>query len=73
MKFKHFSHMIERRFETKIKVMRTDNAKDFLNHEFHDFCVKTGIIHDSLVHILRNKMGLPKGELGLFKRELEHY
>ena len=47
MKFKHFSHMIERRFETKIKVIRTDNTKDFLNHEFHDFCVKTGIIHET--------------------------
>ena len=29
MKFKHFNHMIERQFETKIKVIRTDNAKDF--------------------------------------------
>ena len=47
MKFNHFSHMIERHFETKIKVIRTDNAKDFLNHEFHNFCVERGIIHET--------------------------
>ena len=37
LKIKQFVQMIERQFEKGIKVIRTDNAKDFINHDLQTF------------------------------------
>ena len=38
-KIKKYIQMIDRQFEQKVKVIRTDNAKDFLNSEFYHYYI----------------------------------
>ena len=47
MKVKQHVQMIERQFEQKVKVIRTNNAKDFMNNDFYHYCNKLGIIHET--------------------------
>ena len=39
--------MIERQFEKGIKIISMDNAKDFVNHDLHNFYANLGIIHET--------------------------
>ncbi|CAN1753617.1 Retrovirus-related Pol polyprotein from transposon TNT 1-94 [Linum perenne] len=45
--FKTFYQMIHTQFNTPIKVLHTDNAKDYFNHEINTFLTTHGIIHSS--------------------------
>jgi len=45
--FQHFFAMVKTQFGVSIKRVRSDNAKDYFNHEFNTFCQKEGIIHES--------------------------
>ena len=38
--------MIERQFEKGIKIIRTDNAEAFVNHDLQNFYADLGIIHE---------------------------
>ena len=67
MKFKQFSQMIERQFEKKIKVIRTDNAKEFLNHEFHNFCVESRIIHETSCAYTLQQNGVVERRIGIIQ------
>ncbi|CAN1822216.1 Retrovirus-related Pol polyprotein from transposon TNT 1-94, partial [Linum perenne] len=45
--FKTFYTMIENQFQTKIRVLRTDNAKDYFNTVLGSFLSSRGVIHSS--------------------------
>ena len=45
--FQHFFAMVKTQFGVSIKRVRSDNAKDYFNHEFNSLCQKEGIIHES--------------------------
>lgn len=45
--FKQFHSMIETQFSTKIKVLRTDRARDYFNFVLGDYLVTHGILHQS--------------------------
>jgi hypothetical protein len=42
-KFKEFKDLVENQTEKKIKVLRTDNGREFCGTEFEEFCKKCGI------------------------------
>ncbi|KAK0593418.1 hypothetical protein LWI29_036352 [Acer saccharum] len=45
--FKNFNSMIQTQFQTKIKVFRTDNAKDYFNSLPGKYLMDQGIVHQS--------------------------
>ncbi|CAN1152028.1 Retrovirus-related Pol polyprotein from transposon TNT 1-94, partial [Linum perenne] len=45
--FQNFYTMIETQFQTKVKVLRTDNARDYFNSALGSFLSTHGIIHSS--------------------------
>jgi hypothetical protein len=42
-RFKYFKALVENQTEKRIKVLRTDNGRDFYGNEFEEFCKKCGI------------------------------
>ena len=47
MKIELFVQMVGRQFEKGIKVITTDNAKDFVNSEVQNFYVELRIVHET--------------------------
>lgn len=47
MVFKNFYNMIQTQFQTKIKIFRSDNGKEFFNQVLGSFFGEKGIIHQS--------------------------
>eukprot|EP00253_Pinus_taeda_P033545 PITA_33545 len=45
-KFKEFKALVENQTEKKIKVLRTDNGREFCRKEFEEFCKKFGIARE---------------------------
>lgn len=45
--FAKFHSYIERQFPYKLKVLHSDNGTEYINHNFHDYCAKFGIIHQT--------------------------
>jgi transposase InsO family protein len=42
-KFKEFKALVENQTDKIIKVLRTDNGREFCRNEFEEFCKKCGI------------------------------
>ena len=36
--FKHFKSMVETQFNSKFKILRTDNGSEYINNDFKSFC-----------------------------------
>lgn len=45
--FKNFNSMIQTQFQTKIKVFRTNNFRDYFNSILGEYLVSNGIVHQS--------------------------
>ena len=45
--FKNFNTMIQTQFQTKIKVLKTDNAKEYFTSILGDYLLSQGIVHQS--------------------------
>ena len=45
--FKHFKSMVETQFNSKLKVLRTDNGSKYINTDFRSFCSTSSILHQS--------------------------
>ena len=45
--FKNFYTLVQTQFQTQIKIFRSDNGKDFLNHVLGNFFDEKGILHQS--------------------------
>ena len=45
--FKNFNNMIQTQFHTRIRVLRTDNGKEFFNRSLGDYLLGEGIVHQS--------------------------
>jgi transposase InsO family protein len=45
--FKEFYAEVKNQFDTSIKVLRTDNAREYLSSQFQTFLTSEGIIHQS--------------------------
>lgn len=43
--FQYFHYMIQTQFETRIQILKTDNAKDFFNSVLGPYLIQQGIIH----------------------------
>ncbi|PKU77708.1 Retrovirus-related Pol polyprotein from transposon TNT 1-94 [Dendrobium catenatum] len=46
-KFNEFQNLIARQFNTKIKILRSDNGGEFSNKNFINYCNSNGIIHQT--------------------------
>ena len=42
---KNFKNMIQIKFQSKIQILKSDNARDYFNSVLGEFLVKEGIIH----------------------------
>ena len=67
MTIKQFSQIIERWFEKKIKVIRTNNAKDFLNCKLQNSSVESGIIHETSCAYTPQQNGVTKRRIGIIQ------
>ena len=45
--FKHFKNLVENQYSSKIKVLRPDNGKEYVNSQFQNFCSDHGILHQT--------------------------
>ena len=45
--FRNFHNMIQNQFQTKIQVLRSDNAKEYFNSILGNYFLDNGIIHQS--------------------------
>ena len=45
--FKNFYSMVKTQFNSKIKILRTDNGREFFNNNLSSFLLENGIIHQS--------------------------
>ena len=45
--FQDFSNLIENQYNTRIKILRTDNGTEFVNQNFSNFLKQKGIIHQT--------------------------
>ena len=45
--FKHFKSMVETQFSSSLKILRTDNGSEYINHDFKSFCSTSGILHQT--------------------------
>ena len=54
--FKHFKSMVETQFSSSLKILRTDNGSEYINHDFKFFVQPLGFSIKLLVLILLLKM-----------------
>ncbi|XP_057529897.1 uncharacterized mitochondrial protein AtMg00810-like [Amaranthus tricolor] len=54
--FVDFYHMICTQFQTPIRILRTDNGREYVNTEMHQFFTSKGIIHQTSCPDTPNKM-----------------
>lgn len=47
--FKTFKSMAENQLNMKIKILRSDNGTEYVNHDFDNFCKQEGILHQKTV------------------------
>ena len=45
--FQNFHAIIQTQFQTKIQILKTDNAKEYFNSSLNTYCLNQGIIHIS--------------------------
>ena len=69
MKVKQYVQMIDRQFEQKVKVIRTDNAKDFLNNDFYQYCNELGIIHETSCAYTPQQNGVAERRIGIIQEK----
>ena len=69
LKIKQFVQMIERQFEKGIKVIRTDNAKDFINHDLQTFYANLGIVHETSCVYTPQQNGVAERRIGIIQEK----
>jgi len=57
-KFKSFKVFVEKQSGRKIKVLRTDNSREYINHEFKELIRSEGIRHQTTVPYNPQQNGL---------------
>ncbi|KAL0849649.1 hypothetical protein ABMA28_013903 [Loxostege sticticalis] len=57
-KFKEFKAYAENQLSTTIKILRTDNGREYLSNDFQTFLKKSGIIHQTSVPYTPQQNGL---------------
>lgn len=45
--FQQFHKMIQTQYSKKIRILRSDNGGEFVNHQFHEYFKKHGLIHET--------------------------
>ena len=45
--FKHFQNLVETQYFAKIKILKSDNGREYLNSQFQQFCSESGIVHQT--------------------------
>ena len=61
---KNLINTIENQFSERVKGLRTDNAKDFLNRELREFLASKGIIHETSCPYTPQQNGLAERKIG---------
>lgn len=69
--FSEFQKKFENRLETKIKSIRTDNGREFINESFRQHLNKLLALNKALAikrscHIIHKAMGKWKGRIGCY-------
>ena len=62
--FKNFFFMIKTQFDVEIKRVRSDNAKDYFNHDLSSFFIEKGIIHESSCVYTPQQNGVAERKIG---------
>ncbi|KAA0035624.1 Beta-galactosidase [Cucumis melo var. makuwa] len=63
--FQNFYHTIETQFHKKIVILRSDNGREFQNHNLSEFLVSKGIVH-------QNSCAYPPRQNGVAERKNHH-
>lgn len=45
--FKMFHKMIATQFDAKVRILRTDNGREYVNNEFQDYLAENGTINQA--------------------------
>lgn len=56
--FKNFYSMIQTQFDTKIKIFRTDNGREYFNHVLGSFLAEKGILYQSSCIVTPQQNGI---------------
>lgn len=56
--FKDHEALVENQLECKIKILRSDDGKEYVNGIFHDFCQTHGIVHQKTAPYSPQQNGL---------------
>ena len=58
-----FIDLIFNQFDKRLRIFRSDNAKEYFSNEVNSYMENHGIIHESSCVNTPNKMGLRRGKL----------
>lgn len=62
-RFKKYKALVHNQTNNRIKVLRTDNGKEYLSKEFSDFLRKKGIIHEKSTPYIHQQNGRAEREM----------
>ncbi|KAL4030378.1 hypothetical protein IC575_008614 [Cucumis melo] len=60
--FQNFYHTIETQFHTKIAILRSDNGREFQNHNLSEFLASKGIVHQTSCAYIPQQNGVAANE-----------
>jgi hypothetical protein len=66
--FQMFHKMVQTQFKTKIKIVRSDNGGEYMLGDLGTYSREQGIIHQNTCVVLRSRMVLLNGKIGIFYR-----
>ena len=46
--FQQFHKMIQSQYSKKFRILHSDNGGEFVNHQFHEYFKKRGLIHETM-------------------------
>lgn len=60
--FKQYMALVEKQTGSKIKRLRSDNGREYVNKQFDDFLKKHGIVHETTVCYTPQQNGFRKSK-----------
>jgi len=65
--------MVQTQFERPIKILRSDNGREYVNQNLSKFLKENEVVHELTCVDTPKKIGLFKGKIIIFLRLLEFY
>ena len=70
--FQRFHREISTQFNCSLKILRSDNALEYVQHALKDYCISDGIIHQLCVLVQLNRTMLLKEKIDIYLILLKH-